>query len=76
LRWDPFFRTEKEIERKHWDPEYRQRLHEEKRMSSQWLEAYYENPTDPVLRQRYESMYGVDIYGRKSWWSESQGKRR
>jgi len=58
MRWDPYFRYLKEIERKHWDPEYRQRLYEEKRMNDRWLEAYYENPIDPVLRQRYEMLYG------------------
>jgi len=58
LQWDPWYRTLKEIERKQWDSEYRWQKYEEKRMGSQWLEAYYENPMDPVLRQRYEMLYG------------------
>jgi len=59
MQWDPYFRLEKEIEKKHWDPEFRRKLYEEKRMSSQWYEAYMENPMDPLLRQRHELLYGV-----------------
>lgn len=58
MAWDPYFRVEKEIERRYGDPEFRWRKYEEKRNSGEWLEAYYENPLDPVLRQRYESTYG------------------
>jgi len=73
LSWDPFFRAEKHIDRMHWDPYYRvekliekkysdsrykQRIYEERRMSGDWLELYYENPMDLVLRDRYRMLYG------------------
>jgi len=58
LQWDPFYRYLKETERRQWDSEYRWQKYEEKRMGSQWLEAYHENPMDPILRQRYEMLYG------------------
>ena len=52
------FRTEKLIERKYNDSEYRMRLYEEKRGTSDWYEIYLENPMDPVLRRRYEMLFG------------------
>jgi len=57
-QWDPFYRYLKEVERKQWDPEYRWRKYEEDKYSSRWYERYLENPADPILRQRYEMLYG------------------
>ncbi len=57
LSWDPWYRAKKEIERRYNDPEYRWRLYEERRMNGDWFERYLENPRDPVLRDRYESLF-------------------
>lgn len=54
LSWDPFYRALKQRE----DPLYQMKKYEEKKMGSEWLEAYYENPLDPELRQRYEMLHG------------------
>ena len=64
LSWDPYYRMEKEmtdpfyrLEKHRDDPEVRMRRYEERRNSSEWLELYYENPLDPVLRRRYEALF-------------------
>jgi len=71
MSWDPFYRIEKQRERLSWDPHYRAvweyehrydpeiywKKYEEKRNSSEWLELYYENPMDLVLRKRHETIF-------------------
>ncbi|ADM28755.1 hypothetical protein Igag_1963 [Ignisphaera aggregans DSM 17230] len=57
-QWDPFYRYMKEVQRKQWDSEYRWQKYEEDKYSSRWYERYLENPADPILRQRYEMLYG------------------
>jgi len=58
LQWDPYFRYLKEVERKYSDSEYRWQKYEEDKYSSRWYRRYLENPADPILRQRYEMLYG------------------
>jgi len=60
MSWDPYFRYLKEVERRNWDPGYRWQKYEERRMSGDWYNLYMENPADPILRQRYEMLYGVN----------------
>ena len=56
LTWDPYYRIEWEREHRD-DPEVYWKRYEERRNSSEWVKLYYEKPTDPVLRRRYEALF-------------------